>query len=269
MAHLVDRINRYLTVFGQILKTCLIRDLSFRFNVISRFITDIAWYLVNILFFKIIYMGSTQIYGWGKWEIMLFLGTAFVIDSLHMMFFYFNVFKIPEYVRNGELDSFLLKPINPKYLISIKNLNFSSVASLIFGIVIIITSFCNLHIHISLLQLFLYIGFILNGVIIMYFILFSCAILSVYFIKTEGLIETFFNIFQFGMKPDIIYNYALKLVITYVIPVIVIVNFPAKLIIEGFSLMNFVWGFVVTVLMSVISSVLWKCSLKKYTGASS
>lgn len=217
----------------------------------------------------IIFVESSNVYGWGIWEMMFFLGTAFIIDSLHMIFFYFNIVDIPRTVRTGELDLILLKPASSKFLLSLKRLNFSSVASLMFGIVMVIASYYNLNTNASFLIILLYLGFICNGVMIMYSILFSCAILSIHFLKTEGLIEVFFEIFQFGMKPEMIYGYGLRMIITYIIPVIVIVNFPVILIIEGFSLRNFLWGFMITILMILGSSMLWKNSLKKYTSASS
>lgn len=266
---MVDNLVYYLKLISLIFHNSLIKELTFRFNMIIRVLTDITWYLVNIMFFQIIYLNSNTILGWNSWEIVLFLGTMFIIDSLHMSFFYFNTFKIPNYIRTGLMDSFLLKPVNTRFLISLRNVNFSSLINAVFGILVVLISLKKLNIILNLLNVFIYILLIINGVIIMYSLLFIGATMSIYFIRTEGLMNTFFEIFQLGMKPDIIYEGIVKLIITYIIPVLVIVNFPVKLILNRLSISDLIWGFGVTILLMTISHVFWKVSLKKYTSTTS
>jgi len=269
MVPMVDNFLYYLKVFSIVIYNSLIKELTFRFNITIRIMTDITWYLVNILFFQVIYLNSNTILGWNLGEVMLFLGTMFIIDSLHMSFFYFNTLQIPYYIRTGLLDSFLIKPINTRFLISIRNINFSSLFNAAFGIFVVSLSIQELDLTLNFFYITIYILFIINGVLIMYSILFIGATLSIYFSRTEGLMNTFFEIFQFGMKPDIIYEGTVKFVMTYIIPVLVIVNFPTKILLNKLSIINSLWGFGISILLLIISHVFWKISLKKYTSATS
>ena len=245
------------------------KELNFRFNMVMRLFTDLMWYVINIAFFQIIYMNVGNIKGWGQWEIVLFLGTLFIVDSLNMSIFYFNVFNIPNHVRNGSLDSFLLKPVSARYLMSVRNVNFSSLGNAIFGVVLVVVSVIKLGLSLSMVRVVSYILFILNGLTIIYSILFIVAALSIYFINTEGAMNIFFDIFQFGMKPDMIYRGVVKIVITYVIPLLVMVNFPVRILLNSLNLLDAIWGLSIGVLCFVLSEVIWRTSLKRYVGASS
>ncbi len=197
------------------------------------------------------------------------MGTMFIIDSLHMTFFYGNVMNIPQLVRTGGLDDILLKPVNSRILISMKQISLSSMINLIFGICLVIYSYMNLNITIRVSNVILYLILVINGVMIMYSILFMATTLSIFFGKTEELIMALFDIFQFGMKPEGIYKGVFKKVITYIIPLLVIANFPTIAVIGRLSMIHIVWGMIVTILLLVFSNILWNISLKKYCSATS
>jgi len=269
MELMVDNLKYYFKVIKLILKNSLIRDLTFKSNFFIRISTDLVWYVINILFFQIIYISSSGLGNWSIHEVTLFMGTMFIIDSLHMSIFYFNIFAIPQYIRDGTLDNFLLKPINSKFFISIRQISFSSFFNIFFGIFFVCYSSIQLNLDITIINITLYTLLVINGVVIMYSLLFIGAILSIHFSMTEGLMSAIFDLFQFGMKPEIIYNGILKLIITYIIPLLVIVNTPAKLLIDKISIYGVIWSFIASIGLYLFSNILWKKSLKKYSSATS
>ncbi|MCK4261440.1 MAG: ABC-2 family transporter protein, partial [Halanaerobiales bacterium] len=213
----MDRIKHNIRIFIRILENCSIRELNFRINTLIRLCTDLVWYVINIIFFEIIYLNIKDIQGWNRWEVVLFLGTLFIIDSIHMSVFYFNVFNIPNHVRRGTLDGFLLKPVSAKYLISVRNISLSSLGNVIFGIFLVVLAANKLQLPFSIIHLLGYLLLLINGVVIMYSSLFLMATLSIYFIRTEGIMNMLFEVFQFGMKPDMIYQGASRFILTYII----------------------------------------------------
>lgn len=268
MLHLEIK-RKLLPVFFTLLQNSLMRELSFRFNSLIRIFTDITWYLVNITFFKIIYSYTIYVGNWTSWEVYSFLGTMMIIDSLYMTFFYFNVMRVPTYVRNGSLDIFLLKPINSRFLISFQTINWSSLITFLFGVSFTIYSVFQLENIPCIKNVAIYVVLIINGILLMYYLMFIGAIFSFYFYRTEMLMESVFEIFQIGMKPEFIYGQGLRMLFTYVVPVLVIVNYPAKILFDELSFFDLFWATGITVVLHLLTSFFWNYSLKKYNSATS
>lgn len=265
----MDDFLHYLKLIFRFFENSLIRDMSFRTNFFIRLFTDIIYYVVNIAFFQVIYLQTDDINGWNFHQIIIFLGTMFIVDSLHMSLFYFNVMRIPYLVRTGELDQVLLKPIYSGFIVSLRSISFSSLGNVLLGFGVVIYGLIGQSQPISFIQIIMYLLFIVLGVSIMYSILFICATLAIYITRTEKLIEAIFGIFQISMKPDIIYKGFVKTVLTYIIPILLVVNFPTRIIIDQISLSNLLWGGFISIFFVALSQWFWMFSIKRYKSASS
>jgi ABC-2 type transport system permease protein len=167
------------------------------------------------------------------------------------------------------LDSFLLKPVNSRFLISIRNMSISSLGNCFFGIGVVVYSINKLGITIGVGQVLGYILLILSGILIMHSILFIASTTAIFFVKTGGLINTVFDIFQFGMKPDVIYNRITKIILTYIFPVLLIFNLPAKFLLNKITFESSLWGILFALTLVIISNYFWKVALRRYSSVSS
>ena len=79
--------------YGKVLLTfarnSLIRDMTFRTNFVLDCVSSVAWSLMNIGFYLIVFTHVDSIgpeWGWGKYEFFVFLGTTWLINSLVQSF---------------------------------------------------------------------------------------------------------------------------------------------------------------------------------------
>src|SRR2546430_1300904 len=92
------------------LRNSLIRELSFKANFLLWMIVEILWFCGQIVFFSIIFGNVDRIGDWTKWEVVRLIGTHQMIAQLFQALFFVNVANIPELVRTGKLDSWLVYP---------------------------------------------------------------------------------------------------------------------------------------------------------------
>ena len=104
-------------------KTSLISDLEYRANYFTRFITDVFWYIAQILTFEVLYRHTNKIGDWDVHQMKVFLGILFVIDALYMIIIHENLENLSEKVRKGDLDLLLAKPINSQFMITLQKAN--------------------------------------------------------------------------------------------------------------------------------------------------
>ena len=125
-------ISRYLRIYLAMARNCLVREMSFRAHFLITAATNTLWFALQIVFFEVIFMnnGGKPIAGWPEYEILFLLGTQHLITQIFELFFFTNCMDISEQVRTGLLDFVLIKPVNPQFLLSMRKLNFNSVANI-------------------------------------------------------------------------------------------------------------------------------------------
>ena len=82
----------------------------FRLDFFAPFFVDGSLFLVQILAFSAVYANVDTIEGWGKGEMILFIGTFSLLNAINMTVQFFGLNQIPWKVRSGELDLYLSKP---------------------------------------------------------------------------------------------------------------------------------------------------------------
>lgn len=275
----------YVRVFLTFARNSLIRDMTFRTNFLLQCVSSLSWTLMNVGFYLIVFHHTSHIgvqTGWGKWEFFVFLATTWFINSLVQAFFMPNAQEFSELIRTGNLDFALLKPIDTQFLISFQRVEWSSLVNVVAGGVLLGVALWRLTtrpedplvIHPLAFPLF---GFyILCGVAILYSLMISLAATSIWLGRNQTLYNFWFYITNFSRYPMEIYargwGWALWGVFTFVIPVLVVVNVPARLLSRPLAANQ--WPLAAFALVATIGSLLasrwvFQRSLGSYRSASS
>ena len=240
-AELAGRRSRraYARVFLTFARNSLVRDMTFRTNFIIECVSSLAWMAINLAFYVLIYQYTGAIAGWDKYEFFLFLATTMFINSIVQAFFMPNCEEFSELIRTGGLDFALLKPIDTQFLISLHKVDWSSLVNFLFALALGAYSLVRLEHAPSAAQLLLYPIYLASGVVILYSLMITLSATSVWLGRNQTLYDFWFYITNFSRYPREIYHGAigtpLNLLFTFVIPVLVVVNVPAKLIAKPLS----------------------------------
>lgn len=278
----------YLRVFATFARNSLVRDMMFRTNFLLEAVSSLSWSAMNIGLYWIIFEHTNSIgaqTGWGKYEFFVFMGTTWIINSLVQAFFMPNSEEFSELIRTGGLDFAMLKPIDTQFLISFRKVNWASLSNLIFGVVLVVLSIRQLIDRpedpwtIQPLSLLLYPFYVLCGVAILYSLMICLAATSVWLGRNQTLYDFWFYITNFSRYPMEIYSKGwglpLWVMFTFIIPVLVVVNVPARLLAQPLTpRAAWEWPLAVFTLFATVASVLvsrwvFKRALLSYRSASS
>lgn len=227
----------YHRVFATFARNSLVRDMTFRTNFIIESISSLSWMFMNLGFYLLIFQYTPMIgagTGWGKYEFFVFLSTTLFINSLVQAFFMPNAEEFSEQVRTGGLDFALLKPIDTQFLISLAKVDWSSLSNFIFAIVLLSYSLAQLDYAPGIPQVLLYPVYVFCGVAILYSLMIALASTSIWLGRNQNLYDFWFYITNFSRYPMEIYRgpfgTPLRRLFTFLIPVLVVVNVPARLL---------------------------------------
>jgi ABC-2 type transport system permease protein len=233
----------YAKVFCTFARNSLIRDMTFRTNFILDCISSASWTLMNVGFYLLIFHHAPSIgpeSGWGKYEFFVFLATTWFINSIVQAFLMPNADEFSELIRTGNLDFALLKPIDTQFLISFQRVEWSSLVNVVTGLILLgislwkLTTRAENPLVLEWYAMLAYPVYILLGVAILYSLMISLAATSIWLGRNQSLYDFWFYITTFARYPMEIYRRGWGLPLwgffTFVVPVLVVVNVPARLI---------------------------------------
>ncbi len=99
---------RYFKLYIHFLQFSISKALQFRFDFTLRIFMDIVFYIVNILFFKIIYLHVPSLAGLTEAQMMIFIASYLTLDAFIMTFLANNMWWLPTYINRGDLDYYLV-----------------------------------------------------------------------------------------------------------------------------------------------------------------
>ncbi len=230
----------YLRVFRTFARNSLVRNMTFRTNFILETITSLSWVAINLAFYLLIFQYTGMIgTGWGKWEFFLFLSTGLLINSTVETLFMTNADEFNELIRTGGLDFALLKPIDTQFLVSLQRIDWSSAGNFVFGLVLLVYSLFQLGYVPGPVEVLLYPLYVACGVSILYSLMIAMAASSVWLGRNQNLFDFWFYITNFARYPMEIYSgpigTPLRWFFTFIIPVLVVVNVPARLLVRSLA----------------------------------
>jgi ABC-2 type transport system permease protein len=252
-------------------RNSLIREMNFKANFIGWLAVEFLWFVGQIVFLEVLFGHVGQIGDWGKWDCVLLVGTHQVIAQIFQAFFYTNLADLPELVRTGRLDLLLLQPIDSQFSVSARRFGLDSLVSSVVGFAIVGFSLFKLGITPNAGQVFLYLGCMMLGLGIHYSILFGLATMSIWIVRAQGLIYGYFNVFNVARYPADIFRGVFRLIFSWLIPVIIVANVPARILARGFEnpWPNILHLVAATAFVVTSARFFWFFALRRYASASS
>lgn len=274
----------YLRVFLTFVRNSLVRDMMFPANFIIETLSSFGWVMMNVGFYLLIFRYTSQIGAggseggaWDKYQFFVFIATSMFINSMVQMFFMTNADEFSELIRTGGLDFALLKPIDTQFLISLRRIEWASLANAVVAIALMTYALPRVQgFTFSIWQFVLYPVYVLAGIGILYSLMIVLAAASVWLGRNTSIYDFWFYITTFSRYPMEIYSGTfgdlLRRVFTFVLPVLIVVNVPARMLAkplrpEYAPLAMF--AIVATILSLVISRWVFQRALLSYRSASS
>lgn len=267
----MQRVYEYFQIYRIMLRNSLIREMSFKLNFVLWLAVESLWFVGQLAFIEVIYGQVNALGDWTKWQMVLLVGTHQIVSQIFQAFFYPNLVNLPELVRTGKLDFVLLQPADGQFLVSARQFGLDSLVNALAGVAVVVYSLARLHLVPGPGQVLLYSVTLCLGVSVHYAVMFTLATMSFWITRTQGLIYGYYNMISLARYPDAVFKGAVRFVFSWVLPVIVVTNVPARLLMNATATP---WPLTLhlvlaSVLMVILSRILWTVALRRYASASS
>lgn len=259
--------NRYFKIWLLLsLKSARIA-LNSRFGAIFFSVGKVIRFFLFIGFILVIESKTKNIVGYSIWQIIFFFATFNLIDILSQLFLR-EVYQFRSYVVSGDFDYFLVKPLSPLFRALFGGSDVLDFPVLIASIFFLMLSAGHIG-NINLINTLFYVLLVINALFIA--LSFHIFVLGICILTTEidNTLWTYRDLIQLGRFPIDIYREPLRGFLTFIIPIGIMITFPAKMFMGFLSTQLILVAFFVSVVFLGVSLYMWKYSLRKYSSASS
>jgi ABC-2 type transport system permease protein len=266
---MIKQIGRYARLTGLMMRNCLVREMQFKANFMVRLVTELLWLVMQFIYIGVIYGQTGQIAGWTVWEMVVLVGTNHLITQLFEALFYDNCMRLIDQIRQGDLDFSLIKPINTQFLVSLRYTDYASIANSTLGLGIVLFALGKMGTGLTLGGAVIFILLVANSILIYYSILFILSAWTFWIGRSNNLLELYWQFGQFSRYPGDIYPWFLRGLLFTLIPMLVVSNFPAGVLIHKLESGWIFYGFGIGLLFLIFTSWVWRAGLRQYRSASS
>lgn len=261
---------RYLHIWFASARYSIVRTLMFRGDFIVWSLVELFWMSVNLLTVSVIYEHTDSIAGWGKYEMILLVGTSMLIQRFLMGFFWSSIFELGRNVRTGNFDFFLAQPGNVMFMATTRKLDPDGLINAFVAAGIVIYALRQLNLDPTAGQVLLYLVMIGAGLVIHYSIMVMSISLVFWMTSAQGVEGIYFALTEYSRMPrEAFKGLVTRVLFVWILPVVIVSNAPARVMLDRFNWMWVGWLAVVAVGWFTIAVIVFHRGLKRYTSASS
>lgn len=260
----LSEFRRYRTIYSTGIKTALGIDMAYLANFYSAILQMLLRLVGAYIFIEVLYSNINEINGWQKYDLWLLYGIFGLSQEIFFSLFY-DTQKIGGKIKDGDLDSYLLKPIPTLYSLVIINPFLFSLPDIFTSALIIFYAFINgssmnlpLVLFIVIISIFFY--YSVN-------LLFQTLNFYTLFPHTAGNLAN--NIIDFGKTPASFFNQGIQIFLSFVFPLFLISGVAFGIQKGSYPTSILIPVTVVVICLYTLSLKFWKLGLSKYSSASS
>jgi len=263
-------VNRYLRLAMLQLRISAAEAMQYRSDFVIQGLISLGWVVIVLLPYLVLFDGRTVIAGdWDAASALVVMGYFIGINAVLTGVVSPSVTSMVEQIRSGAFDYVLLKPVDAQLLVSTSRYEPWRIFDLLGAIALCIYAFHLRGSSPSGLDLLVGVLMFISGVLAMYAMWIACAAASFWVVRLDNLAYLLGAIIDTGRWPVQVFRGMWRLVFTAIIPVALMTTFPAMALLGRLDVATGLLSIGGTLVMVVLSRLLWRAAIRNYTSASS
>lgn len=221
-----------------------------------------------LVFLLLIKQQVAHFAGYTTDQLVVFFLTYHFVDLLAQIL-YRGVYMFKPKIVQGTFDSLLAKPLDPLFQALTSEPDIIDTVFLVPSLLISGYIFSQLSLTITWWSALWFGILFVNSLLIATAIHIVVLVVGVLTTEVDGVIWVYRDLMQLGRFPVTIYHWPLKLALFFLVPVGMMITIPAEVLFQATPTYHILIAFLMGIGSCMVSLVLWKWSLTKYSSASS
>lgn len=260
--------RHYLQLFATYFRLGILNELQYRSNFWINLFQSLLGMGTALAALAVIFNHTETLGGWRPAELLAVVGIYFLMRGIIRAVIQPSMEEFLASVRRGTLDFILVKPEESQLLVSIQRVSVWSLFDVLLGIGVVIYALWDGAYEITGFDLVAFFVVVLIGVLIVYSFWLILSTIAFWFIRVDNILVIFSSLYEAGRWPVTIYPAALRIILTFLVPVAFAVTVPAEALTGRITLPTLGLSFAVGLLLTAFSRWFWTFGVRHYSGAS-
>lgn len=244
-------------------------EMQYRLNFFVQLVQSALQLITGIVAITIVFTYTTDLGGWGRGELLVVLGIHMLLGGIMRAIIQPNMMQTIREVDEGTFDYPLVKPADSQLLTSLRTFQIWQLTDVLLGGGVVIWGLNELGGGISVPNLAIGGLLVACGAAIIYFVWIALTASAFKLIKVGRMGDLFNGTFEAGRWPITIYPAAMRLALSYVVPLGFAITVPAQTLANRVDPVAIATTVAITAAFGWLSRQIWKAGINSYTSASS
>jgi ABC-2 type transport system permease protein len=263
-------VKKYLSIywlyFKQYWKTRLVYKTDFAVGFIAQLVNLGA----SLAFLTLLFTQVDAINGWTFNEMLFLAGLGGVIMNFHHVFL-FNMFNLEDYIVEGKMDRFLVRPLNPLFQVYADDVSDNNLSKLIANSALMIYAANQMGLTLLTLPNIVYgAAALISGTLVFAAAYMAFATTGFWTGRSRSAIWLIFRLSEYRRYPYNIYSLPIQIILVTAIPIAFASFFPATFFLERDAWRT--WQYISIAagpVLYTLSLVFWNYGLSNYSSTGS
>ncbi|MBF0315857.1 MAG: ABC-2 family transporter protein [Oligoflexia bacterium] len=263
-------INLYISLLMAQIKGQMSYKKSFVLELIGYLVVNI----IDLFVIYFIFLKFPSIKGWSMGEVYYLYGVASVSYAIAQLFAE-SLEKVPELIRTGEFDHFLIRPRSPILQIMPLSFRLNRIGRLIQGAIALSLAFPILQLELNCEKVMLFMIAVFSAVIVYFGLFLAGAAFCFWTIQSSEALNAFtYGGVELSKYPITIYRPWMRRLFLYIVPVGFVSYYPAIAFLEksdplGGPLWASYFSPVIAIIFAMVTWLFWKLGVNHYQSTGS
>ena len=256
----------YWLYFVQYWKSRLVYKTDFLLGATSQSISM----AVSLAFLTLVFTNITNLQGWTFNEMLFLAGFGGTVLFTQNMFL-FNITRLgDDYILSGDMDRFLLRPLNPLFQVYADDVHDNNLPKVIANIALVAYASVQIGLKFTFLEIIYAAVSMTSGILVIASIYLLFSTTAFWTGTSRSAVWLFFRVSNFRKYPFEIFAISIQVVLVTLIPIAFASYFPASFLLgkEGFETWKLATPFVGPVFY-IMAYKFWRFGLSKYSSTGS
>ncbi|MEJ7654197.1 MAG: ABC-2 family transporter protein [Chloroflexia bacterium] len=262
-------VRRYARLWLRFAATEVARLTEYRLNFATTVVEGVAQTALAVLTFVVLFQFTDELAGWSRMEALMLAGCYRMVDGVVAAAIAPNMYSISGYIRRGEMDFMLLRPVSSQFLVSFRRLNLPEAVNIPIGLGLLLYAGSAAGVQPTVGGILTAGLYVLLGLVMLYSVWFMTVTCSFWLVQVDNLDALFAPLFDAGRYPVSFFSGWMRALLTFVIPVAFATTFPVEAMLGERDASALLFGVPLAAAGLLLSHLLWNYAVRHYSSASS
>lgn len=255
-------------ILASLVRLNAVEELQYRANFVASVLATAFWIATALLTLALFFRHTTRLGGWDYWEVVVLLGVFNALTGVIEAILRPGIGQLADDVKSGALDLVLVRPADAQLFVSFRRLDLWRVTDIVLGLALSGYALVRLGHVPTIWQSGAFLLALAAAAVVVYAIWVALMSLAFWFVAVENIAVLFDAVYEGARYPVSAYPGALRFVFVYLVPIAWATTVPASALTGRLSPAIGLGAAAVGAAAFLLSRLLWRTALKRYTGAS-